>query len=90
VSTYIASPNGRIQRSGGAGGEGIDDGCRAGSRAAPFIGSGSCWHYGATGRCGGIGTARLSNRARHGHDGRRAGPCFSMSCLGQMAMYRFL
>jgi hypothetical protein len=52
---------------------------------------------GTTGRCGGTGTTRLSNWARHEHDGRRAGLCsghaFSCrawanpSCPCHLAMY---
>jgi hypothetical protein len=38
--------------------------CRPLYRAGPRAGT--------TGRCGGTGTTLLSNRARHGHDGRRA------------------
>jgi hypothetical protein len=63
--------------------------CRPPYRAGPRAGT--------TGRCGGKGTARLSNWARHEHDGRRAGPCsghaFSCrawadpSCPCHLAMY---
>jgi hypothetical protein len=84
---YIASPNGRIQRSGGAGGRGLTAEVMPRLCRSPLSGRARA---GTTGQCSGIGTAHLSNRARHGHDGRRVmlGPCFSVVCLGHPVVPR--